>query len=36
LSVNTVKHHVRGLFSKMQVSSRAELVARAKDGSTID
>lgn len=32
VSVNTVKHHVRNLFSKMQVNTRAELVARTTRG----
>lgn len=32
VSVNTVKHHARNLFSKMQVNTRAELVARTTRG----
>lgn len=31
VSVNTVRHHVKGLYSKLAVSSRAQAVARAQE-----
>ena len=31
ISVNTVRHHVKGMYSKLGVSSRAEALARARD-----
>lgn len=31
VSVNTVRHHVKGLYSKLAVSSRAQAVARARE-----
>ena len=29
ISVNTVRHHVKGLYSKLDVNSRAKAVAKA-------
>jgi LuxR family maltose regulon positive regulatory protein len=31
ISVNTVRHHVKGMYSKLGVSSRAEALARARE-----
>lgn len=31
VSVNTVRHHVKGLYGKLQVSSRAQAVAKARE-----
>ena len=31
ISVNTVRYHVKGLYGKLGVSSRAEAIARARD-----
>jgi LuxR family maltose regulon positive regulatory protein len=36
VSVNTVRHHVKGLYGKLQVSSRAQAVAQARALGLLD
>ena len=31
VSVNTVRHHVKGLYGKLQVSSRTRALAKARE-----
>jgi LuxR family maltose regulon positive regulatory protein len=35
LSQNTVKTHTRGIYRKLQASSRSEAVARARDAGLL-